>query len=118
MIRARALLLLGALAIAPSIHRRLRSDPRPVVVRSTEYTAEADRIFFGEKMDLNRADPEALELIPGIGPSLAKRIVEDRARNGEFSSISDVERVPGIGPAKRAQIAAWVEVEARLTHSR
>lgn len=37
-------------------------------------------------------------MLPGIGPVLARRIVEDRALHGEFASIDDLDRVRGIGP--------------------
>jgi competence protein ComEA len=50
------------------------------------------------KIDVNRADWPELALMPNIGESLAKRIVEDRAANGPFNDVSDLRRVRGIGP--------------------
>ncbi len=49
-------------------------------------------------IDLNTAGPQALEMLPGIGPVLARRIVEDRTLHGEFASLDDIDRVRGIGP--------------------
>lgn len=49
-------------------------------------------------VDLNRALPKELEQITGIGPELARRIVEARARRGRFDSVDDLLEVPGIGP--------------------
>ncbi len=46
--------------------------------------------------------------LEGIGPSLAQRIVADRRLNGRFSSIEDVARVPGIGPATLDRIRPWL----------
>lgn len=46
--------------------------------------------------------------LEGIGPSLAQRIVADRRLNGRFSSIDDVSRVPGIGPATLDRIRPWL----------
>ena len=46
--------------------------------------------------------------LEGIGPSLAQRIVTDRSINGPFSSIEDVTRVPGIGPATLDRIRPWL----------
>lgn len=46
--------------------------------------------------------------LEGIGPSLAQRIVADRSLNGRFSSIEDVARVPGIGPATLDRIRPWL----------
>lgn len=49
-------------------------------------------------IDLNTADAAMLRLLPGIGPALAGRIVEDREANGPFASVEDLQRVRGIGP--------------------
>lgn len=49
-------------------------------------------------IDLNAASAEELALLPGIGPHLAARIVEDRARNGPYRSLEDLARVRGVGP--------------------
>lgn len=49
-------------------------------------------------VDLNRAHPKDLEQITGIGPALARRIVEARTRRGRFRTVDDLLEVPGIGP--------------------
>lgn len=56
-------------------------------------------------VSLNRATAAELECLPGIGPSLAARIVEDRARRGPFREVQDLERVAGIGPALTRRLA-------------
>jgi competence protein ComEA len=50
-------------------------------------------------IDLNTAGPDELSLLPGVGPSLAARIVEDRMARGPFRAIDDLDRVRGVGPA-------------------
>lgn len=50
------------------------------------------------RIDVNRAGPQDLESLPGIGPALAKRIVESRNRDGPFRVPDDLLRVRGIGP--------------------
>ncbi len=45
----------------------------------------------------NTAPPEDLELLPGIGPALAQRIVQHRATHGPYRSPSDLLVVPGVG---------------------
>ena len=48
-------------------------------------------------VDVNRADwPEMVQL-PGLGETLAKRIVADRQKHGPFQDIDDLDRVNGIG---------------------
>jgi len=61
-------------------------------------------------IDINRANAEELDRLPGIGPKTAKAIVEHRTRNGPFSSVDDLLAVRGIGPATLAEIRNWVKV--------
>ena len=51
------------------------------------------------KVNINTADAATLESLPGIGPSLAQRIVAHRQANGPFERIEDVMDVSGIGTA-------------------
>jgi competence protein ComEA len=62
----------------------------------------------GRRVDLNRAGAEELAALPGIGPALARRIVEDRAKNGRFRGVDDLARVPGIGPRTADRLRPWV----------
>jgi competence protein ComEA len=64
------------------------------------------------KLDVNRASAAEISVLPGIGPALAARIVEERARGGPFTSIDDLSRVPGIGPAIAARIAPLLSFPA------
>ena len=50
------------------------------------------------KVDINKASVEELDRLPGIGPSLAQRIVEFRKQNGPFHRVEDLLNVRGIGP--------------------
>ncbi|NLL36131.1 MAG: hypothetical protein GX256_01260 [Fretibacterium sp.] len=52
------------------------------------------------KVNINRASEEELMLLRGIGPALAKRIVEHRIQNGLFKRVDDLLQVKGIGSAK------------------
>ena len=51
-------------------------------------------------VDVNRATPDELDTLPGVGPATATAIVAERERNGPFVDVDDLDRVPGIGPAK------------------
>jgi competence protein ComEA len=55
-------------------------------------------------ININTAGAAELELLPGIGPSLAKEIMEHRSANGLFNTADDLLAVSGIGPAKVEQI--------------
>lgn len=49
-------------------------------------------------IDLNRANAAELDCLPGIGPVLARRIIDYRTRHGRFSRCEELLAVPGIGP--------------------
>ena len=59
-------------------------------------------------LDLNLASVAELARLPGVGPSLAGRIVADRERAGPFASADALRRVLGVGPRKLAAIRALV----------
>jgi competence ComEA-like helix-hairpin-helix protein len=59
-------------------------------------------------LNVNRATAVELERLPGIGPSLARRIVADREARGPFATVGAMDRVPGIGPALVARLGGLV----------
>ena len=62
------------------------------------------------KVNINTANLNELDSLPGIGPSLAKRIIEYREENGNFKSIEELQNVKGIGDAKYSDIKDNVTV--------
>lgn len=62
------------------------------------------------RVHINSASISELQQLPGIGPALAQRIVETR-NSGRFTSAEDLLRVPGIGKAKLAKLRDYVEVD-------
>jgi competence protein ComEA len=62
------------------------------------------------RVDLNRATPAELDALPGIGPVLARRIVEHRERFGPYRRAQDLLDVPGIGPKLYAKLEGRVAI--------
>ena len=63
------------------------------------------------RINVNTATQSELEELPGIGPALAARIIEHRRRHGPFRSAADLEKVSGIGEKRRAQIEPRVSFQ-------
>ncbi|HHW13601.1 MAG TPA: helix-hairpin-helix domain-containing protein [Firmicutes bacterium] len=65
----------------------------------------------GVPLNLNRATASELEALPGIGPALARRIVVYREAQGPFRTVEQLQEVSGIGPARLARLKGLVCVE-------
>jgi competence ComEA-like helix-hairpin-helix protein len=61
-------------------------------------------------LDLNRATVAELARLPGVGPGLAQRILEERERRGRFDSPEALRRIVGLGPKKLAALRELVTV--------
>jgi competence protein ComEA len=124
--RARApalLLLLLTLAVGGAVARRPREGrPLPdcatptrdgVFVRcdGTHGDPPGGRAWlFGQKLDVNAATAAQLERIPGVGRSLAERIVAERGRRGPFAHIDELDAVEGVGDKMLQRLRAYVAV--------
>jgi competence protein ComEA len=62
-------------------------------------------------VNLNTASQGDLEKLPGIGPALAKRILDFRQKNGNFKTTNDLVAVQGIGEKKFEQLKNLITVK-------
>ena len=65
----------------------------------------------GKQVNINTAGQSELESLPGIGPSLAKKIMDFRQKNGPFKSTQDLMAVQGIGEKKFEQLKNLITVK-------
>lgn len=92
-------------------HSRAALHPRPVNARHGHgRQTKRSGAPTAPSIDLNSADDSELEAVPGIGPALAARIVEYRDTNGPFASIDELADVSGITPRLQDKLAEFVVI--------
>jgi uncharacterized protein len=114
---------------AVSIGRRLQDplaelvkiDPKSIGVG--QYQHDVDAGLLEQKLrevvesavnrvgvELSTASPSLLSYVAGVGPKLAKAIVEERGRRGRFSRRTDILKVKGLGPKAFEQCAGFLRI--------
>jgi competence protein ComEA len=63
-----------------------------------------------QPLNLNTATAEQLDQLDGVGPETARKILAYRQQKGGFRSVEELDRVPGIGPARLAALRDLVRV--------
>jgi competence protein ComEA len=92
--------------------RALHGEGAHEVDRDDDAAIEATPGVIGRRIDLNTATQAELELLPGIGPTMAQRIVEDREQRGAFRRIEDLDRIRGMGERIIDRLRPMVRVGA------
>jgi competence ComEA-like helix-hairpin-helix protein len=103
----------GAPGAAPDKDKTIASGSRVEVTPDGGYRlalmSGTQLLTLGLPLDLNRASAPDLEAVPGIGPALARRIVEYRQVHGPFHKIDDLgEKVLGFGAKKVERIKPFL----------
>jgi competence protein ComEA len=94
-----------------TVHRFVAAALLAALVLTTGPAFAATQAPAG-KVNLNTATISQLEDLPGIGPSLAARIVEHRQKNGAFKSVDDLMAVKGIGEKNFTKLQGFLSVGA------
>ena len=99
------LILAGASAACVKLPHQARAA-------GAETTAVAQRRPNGQPLiNINTAPLAELDRLPGIGPGLAARIIEHRARYGPFRRTEHLLIVPGISERRFAEMRAFISTE-------
>lgn len=93
---------------------RVVKDGEQIYVNPTVRTVNGKKIIKKViprgPININRASAKEFDGLAGIGPVIAKRIVEYRRVNGPFMTIEDLQKVSGIGSAKFEEFKSKVSV--------
>lgn len=81
-------------ALDRKVEHTVKLPDQPKLVEFNSHGSKTNAI------DLNLSTAQELEALPGIGPTLAKRIIDHRMQVGAFQSIQALEQVKGIGKKK------------------
>jgi competence protein ComEA len=65
----------------------------------------------GSKININTASQIELESLSGIGPVIAKAVIQYRLENGPFREIEEIQEVSGIGPVTFEKIKSFITVK-------
>ena len=80
------------------------------IKNTTTVDTKSESAFKVSNVNINTATQTELETLPGIGPSLALKIINYRKENGKFKSIEELKSVNGIGENKYEEIKKYIYV--------
>ena len=83
---------------------RARGEPRASRARAAEPREPSPASADPRPLDLNLASLEQIARLPGVGPGLARRILDERERRGRFDSPEALRGILGLGPKKLAAL--------------
>jgi competence protein ComEA len=102
--------ILAAVLVARWEARTHPPQARAIASAPAPPAHEARALVEGRRLDPNRATAEELELLPSVGPSLARRIIAEREQHGPFRQMDELLRVKGIGQKTLEKLRPWVKI--------
>jgi competence protein ComEA len=113
-----ALTLLGSATLGfEKLGGRFPADGLPsaqgrVPLRPPVYVSHGSAKFskFSPALDINRAGEGQLRWVPGVGPGTARQIVQYRKAHGDFKTLADLRKVPGLGAKKYDKMVSHLKL--------
>ncbi|MFZ5627053.1 MAG: ComEA family DNA-binding protein [Bacillota bacterium] len=102
-------------AAQPRVEEEKQEQPLPEVKKEAQKKIQTSKNNKNSQptpqvVNINQATAAELENLPGIGPALARRIVEYRNQHGLFTDKEQLLAVPGIGPKKMVELRPLVRI--------
>ncbi|MBI2118227.1 MAG: helix-hairpin-helix domain-containing protein [Elusimicrobia bacterium] len=105
------------LGIGLKVYRSHLEEPKLKVLHNKEFEdlikGFEDKREQAVELDLNLAAQKDFEALPGIGPSLAKEIIQYRFKNGKFIKPEELLKVKGMGPIRYEALRSYFKVNGR-----
>lgn len=83
----------------------------PIITNENEEGIIEDIEEKDQKININKATQTELETLPGVGPSLALKIIKYRKENGKFKNIEELKNVSGVGENKYEEIKELIKIK-------
>ena len=104
------LLTMAFLGLCVNIYKKTQSQC--IVIKNSSKLKNFPQIKSGIALiNINTADKNMFESLPGIGPVLSDKIIKYRKDNGPFLSTADVCKVPGIGESIYKNIKHMITID-------
>ena len=101
-----------AAAHARSPEKSKRVETTAEEIRKGEPKPVSETRGLGQKVNINSASQDQLTSLPGVGPALAKRILDYRKENGPFKRLEDLMNVKGIGEKSFEKLKGIITIES------
>ena len=90
-------------------------EPKPEPKKPATTKASKGKQSLTGKLNLNTATDEQLQMLPGVGPSKAERVLAWRKKNGSFKRVADLRKVKGFGYKTLKKLEPFLDVKGDTT---
>ncbi len=84
-------------------------------IQNQTQSSQQDNTIKDGRVDLNTATSLQLQMLPGIGETLAERIIAYRTEQKGFKNVEELMNVTGIGEKKFLQVKELIKVESQYS---